>query len=154
MIRQFWEGVLWGSLDYLIVDLPPGTADAPLTVMQQFPVTGIVIVFTPQALTAMIVKNTFKMAYTMKKPILGLVENMSYIYIAETRKRMEIFGPSKADQMAESAQAPLLAQMPIDPVLTKLCDEGQIERYSSEAVGKLGKGLLQSIEALKQQGGV
>ncbi len=148
VIRQFWEGVAWGNLDFLIVDLPPGTADAPLTVMQQFPVTGIVIVFTPQALTAMIVKKTVKMAQKMEKPILGLVENMSYLYIPEMQKRLEIFGPSQADQMMESAKAPLLARLPIDPVLTKLCDEGKVEDYRSEMVKSLGTGLLRSIESL------
>jgi ATP-binding protein involved in chromosome partitioning len=148
VIRQFWEGVAWGNLDFLIVDLPPGTADAPLTVMQQFPVTGVVIVFTPQALTAMIVRKTVKMAQKMEKPILGLVENMSYLYIPEMQKRLEIFGPSKAEQMVEASKAPLLAQIPIDPVLTKLCDEGKIENYNSEAVKNLGTGLTSSIEAL------
>jgi hydrogenase maturation protease len=132
VIRQFWEGVLWGKRDYLIVDLPPGTGDAPLTVMQQFPITGIVIVFTPQALAGMIVRKTIKMAKTMHKPVLGVVENMSYLYVPEIKKRLDIFGPSKADQMAEAAKAPLLAQMPIDPELTKLCDEGQIEEYKTE----------------------
>jgi Mrp family chromosome partitioning ATPase len=152
VIRQFWEGVLWGKRDFLIVDLPPGTADAPLTVMQQFPVTGIVIVFTPQALAAMIVTKTVKMAQTMQKPILGIVENMSYLYIPEIRKKMEIFGPSKAEQMSRSARAPLLAQMPIDPLLTKLCDDGQIENYHSEAVDQLGTALLHSLETVTQSG--
>ncbi len=152
VIRQFWEGVLWGKRDFLIVDLPPGTADAPLTVMQQFPITGIVIVFTPQALTAMIVRKTVKMAQKMEKPILGIVENMSYLYIPEIHKQMEIFGPSQAKQMAESASAPLLARLPIDPVLTKLCDEGRIESYNSEEIAKLGNGIIQSIEALERGG--
>jgi Mrp family chromosome partitioning ATPase len=151
VIRQFWEGVLWGKRDFIIVDLPPGTADAPLTVLQHFPVTGIVLVFTPQALTAMIVKKTVKMAQKMEKPVLGVVENMSYLFIPETHKQMEIFGPSKADEMVEIAQAPLLARLPIDPVLTKLCDEGLIERYRGEAVEKLGGGLVEAIENLEEK---
>jgi Mrp family chromosome partitioning ATPase len=149
VIRQFWEGVLWGKLDYLIIDLPPGTADAPLTVMQQLPVKGIVIVFTPQALTGMIVRKTVKMAQRMKKPIAGVVENMSYLYIPELKKKMEIFGKSKAEQMAESSGAPLLAQLPIDPQLVVLCDEGRIEEYESEVVEKLGGGLVKSLEMLR-----
>lgn len=149
VIGQFWEGVLWGKLDYLIIDLPPGTADAPLTVMQQLPVKGIVIVFTPQALTGMIVRKTVKMAQTMKKPIVGVVENMSYLYIPELKKKMAIFGQSKADQMAQSAGAPLLAQLPIDPQLVVLCDEGRIEEYQSEAAEQLGKGLVRSLETNK-----
>jgi Mrp family chromosome partitioning ATPase len=132
-ITQFWEETLWGKLDYLIVDLPPGTADAPLTVMQQIPISGVIIVFTPQDLTAMVVRKAVKMAKQMNKPILGVVENMSYLYIPELNKKMEIFGKSRGEEMAQSAGAPLLGQLPIDPELAKLCDEGNIERYNSEA---------------------
>ena len=132
-ITQFWEDVLWGNLDYLIVDLPPGTADAPLTVLQQLPISGILIVFTPQDLTAMVVRKAVKMAMQMKKPILGVVENMSYLYVPEIKKKMEIFGKSHAAEMAQAAGAPLLGQLPIDPALATLCDEGNIERYDSEA---------------------
>ena len=131
-ITQFWEDVLWGNLDYLIVDLPPGTADAPLTVMQQLPISGIIIVFTPQELTAMVVRKAVKMARQMNKTILGVVENMSYLYIPELDKKIELFGKSRAEEMAQAAGAPLLGQLPIDPALAKLCDEGNIERYDSE----------------------
>lgn len=132
-ITQFWEDVLWGNLDYLIVDLPPGTADAPLTVMQQLPISGIIIVFTPQELTAMVVRKAVKMAQQMSKPIIGVVENMSYLYLPEIKKRIEVFGKSRGAEMAQAAGAPLLGQLPIDPELVKLCDEGNIERYNSEA---------------------
>ena len=131
-ITQFWEDVLWGKLDYLIVDLPPGTADAPLTVMQQFPISGIIIVFTPQDLTTMVVRKAVKMARQMNKSIIGVVENMSYLYIPEVNKKMEIFGRSRGEEMAQAAGAPLLGKLPIDPELAKLSDEGNIERYSSE----------------------
>ena len=140
-ITQFWEEVLWGKLDYLIVDLPPGTADAPLTVMQQLPVSGIIIVFTPQELTAMVVRKAVKMARQMNKPILGVVENMSYLYVPEIDKKMEIFGKSRAEEMARAAGAPLLGQLPIDPELVKLCDEGRIEQYSSEAYNTFARKL-------------
>ena len=90
-ITQFWEEVLWGKLDYLIVDLPPGTADAPLTVLQSLPVSGIIIVFTPQDLTAMVVRKAVNMARQMSKPILGVVENMSYLYVPEIDKKIELF---------------------------------------------------------------
>ena len=130
-ITQFWEEVLWGKLDYLIVDLPPGTADAPLTVMQQLPISGIIIVFTPQDLTAMVVRKAVKMARQMNKPILGVVENMSYLYVPEIDKKMEIFGKSRGEEMSKAAGAPLLGQLPLDPELAKLCDEGNIERYES-----------------------
>jgi Mrp family chromosome partitioning ATPase len=131
-ITQFWEEVLWGELDYLIVDLPPGTADAPLTVMQSLPISGVIIVFTPQELTAMVVRKAVKMAHRMQKPILGVVENMSYLYVPEIDKKIEIFGKSRGEEMAQNAGAPFLGQLPIDPELARLCDEGNIERYTSE----------------------
>jgi len=132
-IKQFGEEVLWGKLDYLIIDLPPGTADAPLTVMQSFPVSGVIIVFTPQHLVEMIVRKAVNMAQKMDKPILGVVENMSYLYVPEINKRIEPFGKSQGQEMAEAARAPLLGQLPIDPELARLSDEGEIERYSSDA---------------------
>jgi Mrp family chromosome partitioning ATPase len=139
VITQFWEEVLWGQLDYLIVDLPPGTADAPLTVMQQLPISGIIIVSSPQDLATMIVKKAVNMAKTMKKPIIGVVENMSYLYVAEINKKIELFGPSRGEEMAKAAGAPLIAQIPIDPELAKLCDRGEIELYSSENIERLGQ---------------
>jgi hydrogenase maturation protease len=146
-ITQFWEEVLWGKLDYLFVDLPPGTADAPLTVMQTLPVSGVVIVFTPQDLTQMIVRKAVRMAQQMNKPVLGVVENMSYLYVSEIDKKIELFGRSKGEKMAKSADAPLLAQLPIDPELAKLCDEGNIEQYSIEIVTKMGESLAQKVAA-------
>jgi Mrp family chromosome partitioning ATPase len=140
-ITQFWEDVLWGQLDCLMVDLPPGTADAPLTVLQSLPVSGIIIVFTPQDLTNMVVRKAVKMARQMDKSILGVVENMSYLYVPEIDKKIELFGRSRGEDMAKAAEAPLLAQLPIDPDLAKLCDEGNIERYDSDIIGQLGKGL-------------
>ena len=146
-ITQFWEEVLWGRLDYLIVDLPPGTADAPLTVLQTLPVSGIIIVFTPQGLTTMIVKKAVRMAEQMGKPVLGVVENMSYVYIPEIDKKIELFGRSRAKEMAQATGAPLLGQLPIDPELAKLCDEGNIERYNAEIITRLRESLLQAISA-------
>ncbi len=144
-ITQFWEDVLWGQLDYLVVDLPPGTADAPLTVMQQLPITGILIVFTPQELTAMVVRKAVKMAQQMSKPIIGVIENMSYLYIPEIDKKLEVFGKSRGEEMAQAAGAPLLGQLPIDPELVKLCDEGDIERYNSEAYNAFAQKLAEAM---------
>ena len=138
-ITQFWEDILWGQLDYLLVDLPPGTADAPLTVLQSLPVSGIIIVFTPQDLTSMVVRKAVNMARKMDKTILGVVENMSYLYIPEIDKKMEIFGKSRGEEMSQAAAAPLLLQLPIDPDLARLCDEGNIERYDSDVMAVLGK---------------
>jgi Mrp family chromosome partitioning ATPase len=146
-ITQFWEEVLWGKLDYLIVDLPPGTADAPLTVMQSFPISGVIIVFTPQDLVEMIVKKAVKMAQLMSKPVLGVVENMSYLYVSEIDKKIEIFGRSRAEEMARAAGAPLLGQLPIDPELARLCDEGDIERYNGQIVNSLASSLSKAIPA-------
>jgi hydrogenase maturation protease len=147
IIKQFGEEVLWGKLDYLIIDLPPGTSDAPLTVMQSFPISGVIIVFTPQDLVEMIVRKAVNMVRKMDKRILGVVENMSYLYVPEIDKKIEIFGKSRAQQMAEVAQAPLLGQLPIDPELAKLCDEGNIESYNGEIVTKLGDSLIQALTA-------
>ena len=145
-IRQFGEEVLWGKLDYLIVDLPPGTADAPLTLMQSFPISGVIVVFTPQDLVEMIVKKAVKMAQKMEKRVLGVVENMSYLYVPEIDKKIEIFGKSRAEHMASVVGAPLLGKLPIDPELARLCDEGEIERYNGEIVTKLGETLGQLIK--------
>jgi Mrp family chromosome partitioning ATPase len=144
-ITQFWEDVLWGQLDYLLVDLPPGTADAPLTVLQSLPVSGIIIVFTPQDLTNMVVRKAVNMARKMDKAILGVVENMSYLYVPEIDKKLEIFGSSRGEEMAKSAGAPLLGQLPIDPDLARLCDEGNIERYDSDVMNALGKELSSAL---------
>jgi len=144
-IKQFGEDVLWGKLDYLIIDLPPGTADAPLTVMQTFPISGVIVVFTPQDLVEMIVRKAVNMARKMEKRVLGVVENMSYLYVPEIDKKIEIFGRSRSDEMASAAQAPLLGQLPLDPELAKLCDEGNIERYDGEIVTGLGESLIQAV---------
>ena len=146
-ITQFWEEVLWGRLDYLIVDLPPGTADVPLTVMQTLPIFGIIIVFTPQDLTAMVVRKAINMVRQMGKPVLGVVENMSYLYVAEIDKKIELFGKSRGEEMAHVAGAPLLERIPIDPKLAELCDEGDIEHYDGEIVTNLGRSILEAISA-------
>jgi hydrogenase maturation protease len=136
-ITQFWEEVLWGRLDYLIIDLPPGTGDAPLTVLQAIPIRGVIDVFTPQELTEMIVKKAVRMAQKMNVRVLGVVENMSYLVLPDTGKKLEVFGKSKGEGMARASGSPLLGRLPIDPELARLCDEGEIEKYSSDAVSEL-----------------
>jgi len=135
-ITQFWEEVLWGKLDYLMIDMPPGTGDAPLTVLQAIPISGVIDVFTPQELTEMIVMKAARMAQKMNVRVLGVVENMSYLVLPETGKQLEIFGRSKGEGMARASGAPLLGKLPIEPELARLCDEGEIERYSSDAVAE------------------
>jgi len=149
-ITQFWEEVLWGKLDYLIIDLPPGTGDAPLTVLQVIPISGVVDVFTPQELTEMIVRKAVKMAQKMNIRVLGVVENMSYLVLPETGKRMEVFGRSRGEEMAKASGAPLLGTLPIDPELAKLCDEGKIEKYSSHAVSELLINLTATLNGEKE----
>jgi len=148
-ITQFWEEVVWGRLDYLVVDLPPGTADASLTVMQTIPISGVIIVFTPQDLTAMVVRKAVNMVQKMDKAILGVVENMSYLYIPEIDKRIELFGKSRAEDMAQVAGAPFLGQLPIDPELARLCDEGTIESYNSDAFVALSQAFVQALPKTK-----
>jgi len=149
-IKQFWEEVLWGKLDYLIIDLPPGTADAPLTVMQSLPISGIIIVFTPQDLTAMVVRKAVKMVRQMDKPILGVVENMSYLYVPEIDKKIELFGKSQGEEMARATGAPLLGKLPIDPELAKLCDDGNIERYNAEIYNVFVRNLTEALRIDKK----
>ncbi|MBE9514370.1 MAG: Mrp/NBP35 family ATP-binding protein [Chloroflexi bacterium] len=148
-ITQFWEEVLWGKLDYLIIDLPPGTADAPLTVMQTIPLSGVVAVFTPQDLTEMIVRKAVKMARKMDVPVLGLIENMSYLMLPETGEKLEVFGSSKGEDMAKSSQSVLLGRLPLDPQLARLCDEGNIETYDSDALSEIFAGVLSALGETK-----
>ena len=145
-ITQFWEEVLWGKLDYLIIDLPPGTGDAPLTVMQIVALSGVIAVFTPQDLTEMIVTKAVKMAQKMNVRVLGVVENMSYLLLPQTGEKLEIFGRSKGKDMARISGAPLLGSLPIDPELAKLCDEGEIEKYSSDAVSEISANLTAVLD--------
>jgi Mrp family chromosome partitioning ATPase len=132
-IKQFWEEVVWGKLDYLIVDLPPGTSDASLTVMQSIPLNGIVLVTSPQDLAGMVVRKAARMAQQMKAPVLGLVENMSYLECPKCGERIHVFGPSQAMRTAMMLGVPMLGQLPLDPELSSRGDAGQIETYEANA---------------------
>ena len=147
VIRQFYEQVLWSDLDYLLIDLPPGTSDAPLTVLQSLAIDGVVLVTMPQALATMIVRKATNLVHQLKKPILGVVENMSYFIAPDSGKRYDIFGPSYADRVAELAQAPVLARMPIDPLKAQLADEGRIEEIDDPVCDQLAQALIDSIAA-------
>jgi Mrp family chromosome partitioning ATPase len=126
VIEQFWSDVRWGELDYLFVDMPPGTGDVALTVFQSLPVDGIVIVSTPQDLVKMIVNKAYNMAKMMDVPVLGLVENMSYYTCPHCNEKINIFGESKIDETALELNVPVLAKLPINPDINKLVDEGKI----------------------------
>ncbi|NMC53319.1 MAG: P-loop NTPase [Chloroflexi bacterium] len=126
-IKQLWGDVMWGQLDYLLIDLPPGTSDAALTIMQSMPIKGIVMVTTPQGLASMIVRKAVHMAQTVGVPILGVVENMAYFTCPDTGKKHYVFGDSNAIQVAQSSGAPILAQIPINPDVARACDHGLLE---------------------------
>ena len=127
-VKQFWTDVCWGDVDYMFVDMPPGTGDVPLTVFQSLPVTGVVVVTSPQELVAMIVKKAVTMAGMMQIPVLGFVENYSYFRCPDCGKKVALFGESRIDEIAAKENLPVLAKLPIDPAIAKLCDEGKIEQ--------------------------
>jgi Mrp family chromosome partitioning ATPase len=133
VIEQFWRDIVWGQLDYLIVDLPPGTSDAALTVMQSLPLNGIVLVTSPQDLAGMVVRKAANMAVTIGVPMLGLLENMSYLTCPECNAHIEVFGPSQAVETARQVGLDRLGSLPLDPDLAVMCDRGQVEEYRLEA---------------------
>ena len=128
-VSQFWSDVVYENADVLYIDMPPGTGDVTLTVFQSIPLTGIVIVTSPQDLVSMIVSKAVNMAKMMNVPILGIVENYSYYECDECHKRVEIYGPSKVDEVAKKFGIETVVKLPLDPKLAKLCDEGKIELY-------------------------
>ena len=132
MIQQFWTEVFWGDVDYMFVDMPPGTGDVALTVFQSIPVDGIVIVTTPQDLVTMIVKKAYNMAEMMNVPILGIIENMSYLECPDCGKKISVFGDSKIDEVAASMNIPVLAKLPIKSKNAELVDKGAVELAEME----------------------
>jgi Mrp family chromosome partitioning ATPase len=142
VIKQFWREVSWGSVDYLVVDLPPGTSDASLTVMQSIPLSGVVLVTSPQDLAGMVVRKAAQMAVRMGAPIMGLIENMSYVVCPQCGQEIRVFGPSRAMQTAGRLGVPLLGQLPLDAELACRCDQGQIERYDAACFGRIVKPLM------------
>ena len=131
-VKQFWTDVVWDDIDYMIVDMPPGTGDVPLTVFQSLPVDGIVVVTSPQELVSMIVGKAVKMAKMMNIPILGLVENMSYIECGKCGEKISVFGESHIEDVAKEYELDVLGQIPINPEIAKACDAGKVESIDSE----------------------
>ena len=125
VVKQFWNETVWGDIDYLFVDMPPGTGDVPLTVFQSLPVDGIVVVTSPQELVQMIVKKAYNMAEMMHIPVLGVVENFSYLKCPDCGKEIKVFGESHVDEVATELNIPVLGKMPIDPAYAKVADEGR-----------------------------
>jgi len=131
-VKQFWKDVIWGDLDFLFIDLPPGTGDVPLTVFQSIPLDGIVIVTSPQELVSMIVKKAYNMAHQMNIPVLGIVENMSYVKCPDCGKEIKIFGESNLQETAKELGLNILGRIPIDPAMASLADKGEFERFSND----------------------
>src|SRR5256712_1039143 len=144
-LKQFYSDVDWNELDYLFVDLPPGTSDAPMTVLQSLPVDGIIIVSSPQLLATMVVKKCINMVRQLKGVIVGVVENMAY-FETPNGERYEIFGPGNGPELVNMTGAPLLAQLPIDPQLTSLCDAGRAEAHHAEAYDLLAQNFVNTLK--------
>lgn len=142
-VRQFWTDVVWGELDYLLIDMPPGTGDVPLTVFQSIPVDGIIVVTSPQELVQMIVTKAFRMAAMMDIPVLGVVENFSYLKCPDCRNEIRLFGESHIDEAAKESGIPVLGKIPLDPEMAQAADAGEFYKmehpYLSAAVEALGR---------------
>ncbi len=136
-VKQFWTDVIWGEIDVMFIDMPPGTGDVPLTVFQSIPVDAIVVVTSPQELVSMIVEKAVKMAKMMNIGVLGLVENMSYVLCPDCGKKIEVFGSSKADETAKENDIQIVAKMPFMPEIAALCDAGQVEDSNVDALDEI-----------------
>ena len=141
-VKQFWTDVIWGDVDYMFIDMPPGTGDVPLTVFQSIPVDGLIIVTSPQELVGMIVEKAVNMAALMHIPVLGLVENMSYVTCPDCGKQIAIFGESHVDDIAKKHNIQAVAKLPINPKLASACDKGEIEQFEGDWLDGMLKTIL------------
>ncbi|TVM01331.1 MAG: ATP-binding protein, partial [Candidatus Brocadia sp. WS118] len=145
-VKQFWTDVIWGDVDFMFIDMPPGTGDVPLTVFQSLAIDGIIIVTSPQELVSMIVSKAVKMAEMMNIPVIGLVENMSYFKCPDNGKEYKIFGESHIEEIAEKHNLKVLAKLPIDPKISAACDKGMIELFDGDWFEHLSKSLEEGSE--------
>jgi len=145
IVNQFYTDVIWGDLDYLLIDLPPGTGDVAITVFQSLPVNGVVMVTGPQSLANMVVRKAIKMTRHYEPPIYGLIENMAYVQCPGCEKRIEIFGKPQGEAEAKRNDIPFLGELPIDPALAELSDAGKVEDYQSPAFDQVAKRLAEQI---------
>lgn len=145
-VKQFWTDVIWGDVDFMFIDMPPGTGDVPLTVFQSLAIDGIIIVTSPQELVSMIVSKAVKMAEMMNIPVIGLVENMSYFKCPDNGKEYKIFGESHIEEIAEKHNLKVLAKLPIDPKISAACDKGMIELFDGDWFEPLSKSLEEGSE--------
>lgn len=146
IVNQFWTDVIWGELDYLLIDMPPGTGDVPITIFQSFPIAGVVMVTSPQALANMVVRKAVKMVRNYEPPIYGLIENMAYLKCPDCTKKIEVFGTPNGEEDALRNSIPFLGELPIDPVLAALSDAGKVEDYQSPAFEEIVKRLAEQIK--------
>ena len=145
-VKQFWTDVLWGEIDIMLIDMPPGTGDVPLTVFQSIPLDGIVIVTSPQDLVSMIVKKAYHMADKMKVPVLGIIENMSYLECPDCGKKINVFGESKIEEITSDLGIDLLGKLPINPELASLCDDGKIEDMNISYIEPAADKIIEKIK--------
>lgn len=148
LVKQFWTDVIWGELDYLLIDLPPGTGDVPISVFQSIPVDGVIMVTTPQQLANMVVRKAIKMAQMYDVNFYGLVENFAYTECPDCGKKIELFGKSRGKEEAELSDIPFLGELPIEPVLTELSDAGKIEEYNSDKFAEITDKIIEKAGML------
>ncbi len=146
LITQFFGSVHWGRLDYLLIDMPPGTSDVPLTVFQTIPIDGMVFVLTPQDLAALIVKKAMNMARDLHVPLLGVVENMSFVDCPHCHERIRLFGPSRVAKIAEEYGIPLLGSLPVTPAVSELSDVGRLGDHTSSEIGAMAEAFVQAVD--------
>jgi len=146
VVKQFWTDVVWGNVDFMFVDMPPGTGDVPLTVFQSIPLDGIIVVASPQELVGMIVEKVLGMAGIMNIPVLGVIENMSYVLCPDCGKQINVFGESRIDEVAAKYKVPVLGRIPMDVKLSAACDAGLIELFEGSWLDKAAD----KIEALME----
>jgi len=146
-VKQFWTDVVWGDIDYLFVDMPPGTGDVPMTVLQSLPIDGILVVTSPQDLVSMIVTKAIRMAGLMEQPVLGLVENYSYFTCTDCGKQHHIFGESHIDAIAAEHTLPILARIPLDPAIARAMDAGEIEKLEPNYLNPVAEMLARAPQA-------
>lgn len=145
VVTQFWKDVIWGELDYLLIDMPPGTGDVAITIFQSLPINGVVMVTSPQALANMVVRKAIKMVRNYEPPIYGLIENMAYVQCPDCSKKIEVFGAPQGEEEAKRTGIPFLGALPLDPELSTLSDAGKIEDYQSANFEQITRNLAEEI---------
>jgi Mrp family chromosome partitioning ATPase len=151
LITQFFGGVHWGALDYLLIDMPPGTSDVPLTVFQTIPIDGMVFVLTPQDLAALIVKKAMNMARDLHVGLLGVVENMSWIVCPHCREKIPLFGPGTVEKVSQEYGVPVLSRVPLAPAVSQLADDGRLEEFVSPEIAQLTDALIAKVDEVTKE---